>query len=671
MKHIRIPVLLLAFTIVLCGMAAAGTTRAEETPAGRLSASRQIVYSCENGLPCGKANDIARTPDGMVWVGTYAGLYRFDGQSFQWMNGFDSVRNVNTLYTDADGRLWIGTSDNGLSVLEGDQVIRVIDPSGGLPSWSVRSIVHSSDGYCYVGTGGALTVLSLKDHLTPVCTLDELTYATGLSADSSGLVAAVSGDGTLFLLRDGRILSSHRPDDSGVRITCCQFDPDGRLLVGTGSDRVRIFDVSVGELKETGDPLFAEGLVNIHDIMPLETGELLIAADNGIGLIGPDGLCTRIDTGDFSNSIDRILLDGHGGLWLASSRLGLLHIVPSAFRNICAEAGVSVMAVNAVTRWNGIYYIGTDYGLYAVSPDSMEQITDELTEMLTGRRIRSLMVDRSDNLWIADYTTGILRVAPDRSRYWYDRGNYPSVRRSRVMQELSDGTVAVGSAYELTFLRRNDTEEIIQGHSILSLTETDDGRILAGTDGDGILVISDRKVVRALTRENGLTSDVILRTVPDPQTGGVFVVTSNGLCYMAPDETIRVLRCFPYYNNYDLRVNDDGTVFVMSSAGVFVVDREDLLSGSSEIRYRLLNYRQGLDASLTPNSWQYYDKSAGKLLLACDTGVYMFDPDCISAETEVFRIAPDPASSAGTAAENKPVKYLVLLFTNWIMDQFM
>ena len=174
---------------------------------------------------------------------------------------------------------------------------------------------------------------------------------------------------------------------------------------------------------------------------------------------------------------------------------------------------------------------------------------------------------------------------------------------------------------------------------VLTITEMQDGTILAGTDGNGLAVIENREVVRMLTRVNGLSSEVILRTVPDTKTGGVFVVTSNGLCYMNTDETIRKLDNFPYFNNYDIWIKGTDTLFVLSSAGIYTVDRNEVLSGKDEISYDLLDSRRGLNSSLTANSWTWYNEDNGELYLPCDTGVFVINTNTFSSGAKVYRLS--------------------------------
>ena len=70
------------------GVSALGTVipaaKAEESaPAFEINYNDyvQTIYSSTNGLPCGEANDIAITGDGIILIGTYAGLYRYNGRN--------------------------------------------------------------------------------------------------------------------------------------------------------------------------------------------------------------------------------------------------------------------------------------------------------------------------------------------------------------------------------------------------------------------------------------------------------------------------------------------------------------------------------------------------------------------------------------------------------------
>ena len=142
----------------------------------------KTVFSSNNGLPCGEANDIAQTNDGVLWIGTYAGLYRYNGREFRWIDNYESVKNVNCLYVDEEGRLWIGTNDNGLSIVIREKVVNVIDMSSGLPSNSVRCITRASDGYYYIGTTGSLQILMMNNGLKAAGTLEEVNYADSITA---------------------------------------------------------------------------------------------------------------------------------------------------------------------------------------------------------------------------------------------------------------------------------------------------------------------------------------------------------------------------------------------------------------------------------------------------------------------------------------------------------
>ena len=661
--------LLLAAGLCFSGMA--GSARAEaaaadtkQAPAINYNDYVQTIYSSTNGLPCGEANDIVQTNDGILWIGTYAGLYRYNGQEFTWMDGYESVRNVNCLYVDEEGRLWIGTNDNGLSIVINNQIANVVDQSVGLPANSVRSIIRSTDGYYYIGTTSSMQVLSLNYGLQRVTTLSEVLYADDVAADGEGRVAAVTSSGMLYLMRGGQILSSRRLTGESTVFKSCTFDGEGKLLVATTGNKIHRFDVSKDwfEELETWD---CGDLKSIKDLTYIASGTLFISADNGVGYRTPDGHFERVNTNDFNNSIDNMLVDYQGNLWFTSSRLGLLRLAPSDFRDIYSTAGMDNRVVNTIVKWNGIFYFGTDKGLDAVDEAGKTKVTNELTEQLKGTRIRCMAVDRDGHLWICTYGSGLIEVEPDGKQYLYNSENGTSGNRARVVKQLSDGTIIAAEDTGISFIRDHQiTGRIVYSEGkissmVLTVTEMPDGRILAGTDGNGIAVIENGEVTAMLTRRDGLSSEVILRTVLDEKTGGVFVVTSNGLCYMNADGTIRTLDNFPYYNNYDIWIQGTDELFVMSSAGIYVTDRTELLSGKADLRYDLLDSRRGLNSSLTANSWTWYNDSTEELYLACDTGVFAVNANNLSGGTKTYRMSVPYARMDGVyrrVDRNNPIQ---------------
>ena len=600
----------------------------------------QTVYSSNNGLPCGEANDIAQTNDGVLWIGTYAGLYRYNGREFRWVDDYETVKNVNCLFVDDEGRLWIGTNDNGLSIVIREELVNSLDQSDGLPSNSVRCITCGADGYYYIGTSNSMQVIVMNNGLKATNTLDEIHYADSISADRGGHVAAIASDGTLFLMRGGNILTSTRLPDENELYNCCAFAPDGTLMVGTSSNHIYCYDIArdvfnLKEIKDTGD------ITNINDLNYLSDGSIFISSDHGVSYMDEEGY-HKLNTGSFDNSIDNMLYDYQGNLWFTSSRLGVLRLAKSPFKDVYGAVGLQRKVVNAIVYWQGGYYIGTDNGLDVVDKACRKSVRNKLTAELTGIRIRCMYVDEDNHLWVCTYGNGLMEYSPDGDSWVYNAENGSFGNRSRIVTQLSDGTILAAGDTGISYIKDHEitntigNEDGLINSMILTLTEMSDGTVLAGTDGDGMAVLKDGRVERMLTRDDGLSSGVILRTVRDPKSEGVFVVTSNSLCYLDEDGGIRVLDKFPYFNNYDIWVENEDTLFVMSSAGIYVVERDELVAGG-EIAWELLDARRGLGTSLTANSWNWYNGN-GELFLPCDTGVYIIDVEKYDSDVRSYRM---------------------------------
>lgn len=586
----------------------------------------QTIYNDNNGLPGGKANDIAQTKDGILWIGTYGGLYRYNGSRFQWMDHYDSVKNVNCLFTDEAGRLWIGTNDSGVSICINEEISNVVDSSQGLPADSVRCITECSDGTFYVGTSDALAIVSLSGGLAVSDIVSEITYTKSLSADQKDHVAAVTDEGSLYLLSNGKVIQHLQRKTYQEAYSCCMFDDQGRLYVGRTDNRIEIYRLSGEKLKKLRT-VSCGTLVNIKSLHKSEDREIFICADNGAGFLDEAGTYQSVNTNKFNSSIDHMLIDYQGNLWFTSSRLGLLRMCKSVFTEIFTEAGLEEDVVNTVIRWKDDVYFGTDSGLKAVDGAMTGSKDTDLSRKLKGIRVRCLMEDSRGSLWVCTSGAGVWNVSEDGTIRVYSEKDGLLGDKFRTALELNDGTIALAGDLGISFVQNGKisgnigASDGLPNPKVLCMLQQKDGTLLAGTDGNGIAVIRDGKVQSHYKKINGLSSEVILRMVEDTDNGGMFVVTSNSLCFMKGDK-IRILDNFPYYNNYDIVEGKKGEVFVLSSAGIYVVDKKKLEQGK-KLDYDLLNATKGLQESLTPNAWNYIDEKDNLYLSGGFGAVYM------------------------------------------------
>lgn len=363
-KGKKITTIVALLTVLLSVVNIEAPVRADESSdtEQKFTSYVQTIYNSENELPCGEANAIAQTNDGILWIGTYAGLYRYSGSEMRLMDEYESVKNVNCLYVDEEGRLWIGTNDNGISISINENISNVIDDEEGLPSNSVRCIVQGMDGYYYVGTSDSMQILSLNSGLSMIQKIEEINYAISIDANDEGYIATVNENGELFLLKDREIIASDKIDAVQEQYVSCVFDEEGLLYAATSTNHVYVYDISSGEFVKKQD-LTCGDLSNINSMYFSEDNILFLCADNGIGYFDEDNRYYSINTNTFNNSIDNMTIDYQGNMWFTSSRMGVLRLCKSSFTDLYSVTGQENKVVNAVEKWQDYLYIGTDAGL--------------------------------------------------------------------------------------------------------------------------------------------------------------------------------------------------------------------------------------------------------------------------------------------------------------------
>ncbi len=586
-----------------------------------------VLYDSTNGMPTSEANAIAQSSDGFIWLGGYSGLVRYDGNSFYRYDSTSGISSVFALYVDENNRIWIGTNENGVAMLDFDET-KVYGRVEGIRSHSVRSITEDKNGNIIIGTTQGLAYIdatTLEIHPIDDPQINQ-EYVNNLEKDSEGNVYGLTSDGALFTLEDLAVTAFYPAERiGGEQANSLYADPDmpGIVYIGTIGSEVITATVSDKNLTVT-DTRSVLPLNNVNSMVK-RGDDLWITGTNGLGYLDDGGTYHGLGDTPMNYSITNAMVDHEGNLWFTSTRQGVMKIVPDRFMDIGKIAELDSRVVNSTCVNSGKLYLGTDSGLEILSAGDYSKIEDELTAYLEGVRIRCIKNDDMGRLWLCTHgDTGLVCYDPkDSSITSFNESNGLEANRVRTVLPRSDGSVAAATGNGVFIVdggkitAHYGQENGIAVPEILTVEEDENGVLYLGSDGDGIYVVDGNRVSR-MGVDDGLTSEVILRIKRDDERGLMWIITSNSIEYIKDGE-VKAVSQFPYSNNYDIFFDDNGDAWVLSSNGIYIANVGDLIKNES-IDYDFYNLRSGLPYMATGNSRDYLADD-GMLYIAGTTGV--------------------------------------------------
>ncbi len=576
---------------------------------------QEQIYNNANGMVSSEANIICETDDGCIWVGSYAGLTRYDGSQFTFVREGGLV-NVVGMMKDSKGRLWIGTNDAGIARYE-NGAYTYFSVTDGLPSNSIRCFAEAEDGTVYVGTSDKICKFGADDTIEVL--KQDITFVKDMVVYADMLVV-MDNKGDIYAINGAEALTISEAAAENYFYYCLGTSSKG-LLAGTENGGLLVFDITEKGLviKEKIEIAATE----ISAVFEDSKKRIWVATEWGFGHFDAEGNYHKMYYDEFASSIVCFLEDYQGNIWLASSNYGVMKLSETPFENIFERAGLTNEIVNAVTLYKGDYYCGTDNGLIILNSE-MSVINNTLTELTRGYRIRSLYVDTANRLWLCTYSGLLCYDGQDVVISLDSEEDGITSSRFRCITELPDGMLVAGTADGINFIRNGrvtgtlTAADGLANTQILSVVPGNDGTVWAGSDGSGIYVISEGKLVKNYTVKDGLSSDVILRIIP--YENGYFVVTSNALCHVDRQGNISRLSNFPYFNNYDIIISGE-IAYITCSAGLYEMPLAKLCADECE-PYLLYGAKEGLIYGLTANSWNYLAED-GSLFLCSNSGVIL------------------------------------------------
>ncbi len=509
-----------------------------------------------NRLSNNKINVLHRDADGFLWIGTSAGLFRYDGHNFKNYAPLDSAKQnsfayyIERIQEDAHGRLWIYS---GLKYSVYDPVTDEITTRSdsilheiGIEETPNQIFIDQSKGLWVQTLGKGLSHLEPKGN--QLRAVSEKAFAdteiTDLISTPRG-VMTIDNQGTIRFIdpADRKVIltdSSIRGEinDGSTFVFTLIYDRDGLCWIFS-NERLWLYDINNAKWLNHLLPEGGRGEI-IKILTQDRSGKLWIGRDHyGLEEIvkGNDKISfQKISTNsgqDIINTVTALYEDNEGTLWVGTYKKGLYYHNPSLNK----FALRSLPDVNCIvpSRRDGTVWIGTD----AAGVMKWNPATDETTTLTSN--------------------------------------NFGAVTS---LFEAADGTLYIGSFSGGLKRYRNGVLETIVSHSRLdegytwSIADAGGGNLWIGTLGSGLFHFNPTTLAtRQYTAGNSdLRSDYILKTVAD-DNHELYIATSLGVNIFNPaDGSFMPLSELDGISINDLIVDSRGLLWIASSNGLKVYD---------------------------------------------------------------------------------------------------
>ena len=577
--------ILLSLAVLLLGCLSAAHAL---DPSIALARYSRQAWEMESGLPQDTVQALAQTQDGFVWLGTEAGLVRFDGVAFQTFD-HDSKpmlpgADIRCLLATSDGALWIGTSE-GLARWQ-DGKVTSYSTRDGLPGNGIRKLVETADGALWVWTdqglarrnGKRFVAVTAADGL-PAGAIDLIATdnsrrlwiatAQGLftrsrtqwegpidpgilgnagavffASPQAGEYAVASKSSVAVLTRKGVIARLNVGKElPGTRIQTLLADREGSLWIGTNSGLTRWRDGELDRLPVTDRLATASVLALAEDRegdlwVGTETDGLHILRDRRFWTWGTRGGLSSDDT-------TAVVEDGEGTLWVGTTGDGLNALRRSGkatgasnVHHYSVSTGLaSDVILSLAAAPNGDLWVGTPDGLNRIRGSGIATYTS--ADGLPDDFIRSLLIDTDGSLWIGTRrglahwkrkgATVAVEFPVGITVYTHADGLGSDLVGAMARDAYGDlwiATLAGVSRLHAGRITNFTTADGLSSNVVTAILPRADGSLLIGTQFHGLDVWDGRRF--SATKHNGLEQTTI-HAILDDGRGHLWFATGDGI----------------------------------------------------------------------------------------------------------------------------------------------
>lgn len=463
-------------------------------------------------------NDICQDSDNYLWIASYYGLYRFDGNTFKAYHHNQEDNStlcndmVRALLSDRSGRLWIGTA-NGLQYYrsEYDDFVSISFP-----------------GY---GSVHVLDICQMKNGAIRVVVSDIGIFEVDINTLSASIL---NGD-----IYSGRYFTTIYEDSSGN--IWLGTDRIGVVRINSDNGKCIWYSNNENNLKK-----------NIEDFIEDTSGRIIIAAHDGAFVWNPvKDTLEKLNSGQSTNlSFCSTFLSDDGSVWLGTNGNGLWSISKDE-RSVNQLSGINTSDINInKARVNTIFkdnngniWLGCGYqGILTIFPNNMPfHFWDfSINRNVESGEMRALYSDKGGQIWGSVEERGIYKFGINGSVELHIEAP-PTVSS---LYEDSKGRLLAGTSDGL-FMIDETNERLVPLHDITDLAvqdiaESDDGMFYFALSGVGLMKydpkIGSKEIFTSDSTEKGkLASNWANKLIIDSR-GLVWTCHYGGVSYYDPQK---------------------------------------------------------------------------------------------------------------------------------------
>jgi ligand-binding sensor domain-containing protein/signal transduction histidine kinase len=499
-------------------------------------------WGAEQGFPKGPVYAISQTSDGYLWIGTEAGLVRFDGRNFRLIkdkSGAFTIAGVVGLASDRDGSLWLRLQD--LTMVHYHDGI-FDHPSSDAQSYlNVYAMSQGNQGELLISKAEQAVIAHREELLAPLA------------------------------FRNGRF-EKVAPESDVPRSAVLALiqTPNGDIWMGTREDGLFRFTAGKTVPVRRGlpdlkvDSLLAEG-----------QNELWVGTDEGIvRWNGNELTSTGVPASLRHFQALSLTRDRDGNLWVGTDSRGLLRVNSQGVAPLGPSEGSSAQAVTAVFEdREGDLWIGHADGIERLRDSAF--VTYSTPEGLPTEGSNPVFVDSEDRLWFPPVGGGLWWVKGDRHGtvtndglnrdvvYALD-GGQGEVWLGRQRGGLTRLLLQNGGLQTRTYTHAQGLAQ----DSVYSVYRARDGTIWAGTLSSGVSMLRNGHFTN-YTVEQGLALNTVV-SILEASDGWMWFATPSGLSTFSKGrwETFRTAEGLPSDNINCLLEDSAGLIWAGTAAGI-------------------------------------------------------------------------------------------------------